>query len=108
MPLRRASLRDVDVISSIYAASFWDEEFIGDLMHPYRHQYPQDYADLWRRRVLESYWDYGHKMMVFYLDGNEESGDDGGNRKACEVGSVVGVADWHRMGTGWEKLWGVW
>ena len=74
MPIRCANLSDVHIISSIYAASFWDEEVVGGLMHPYRHEYPQDYADFWKRRVLENYWDYRHKFMVFYLDGNEESG----------------------------------
>ena len=109
MPLRLASLGDLPIISSIYAASFWDEEFVGGIMHPHRHEYPQDYADFWKRRVWENYWDYGHKLMVFYLDGGKkESGVNSENGKVDEAGLVVGIADWHRMGTGWEKVWGVW
>lgn len=109
MPLRLARLDDLPVISSIYAASFWDEEVVGGIMHPHRHEYPQDYADFWKRRVWDNYWDYGHKLMVFFLDGGEtESGVNGETGKVDEAGLVVGIADWHRMGTGWEKVWGVW
>ena len=97
MPLRLAGVNDLAAISAICAASFWDEEVVGGTMHPYRHEYPQDYADFWRRRVWEKYWDYGHKMVVFYLDGE-------GDAKA---GEVVGVADWERRGVGWEQVWAV-
>lgn len=101
MPIRPATINDLPVISSIYADGFWDEEFIGHTINPHRQEHSQDYLDFWKRRVLESYWDYSHKLMVFYLDGEEDAGEEG------EKEVVVGAADWHRLGQGWEKVWAV-
>lgn len=41
MPLRRACAHDLPVIADIYAAAFYEEEFMGALMHPHRQDYPQ-------------------------------------------------------------------
>ncbi|MCJ1402732.1 hypothetical protein MMC11_005953 [Xylographa trunciseda] len=97
MPIRVARHSDLFTISSIFAAGFYDEEVVGDLMHPYRSQYPQDYLAYWRRKCWERWWDYSRVFMVsFEQDGN------GGK----EV--LTGVADWQRVGSGWERVWGLW
>lgn len=104
MTIRPAIFTDLPLISSIYAASFSDEEVVGGIMHPQRHLYPQDFVEFWRRRVWENYWDYSHKFVVFYLDGKGEHDEE----KEGTDDVLVGVADWQRMGRGWEGVWGAW
>jgi GNAT superfamily N-acetyltransferase len=101
MPLRLARHGDLPVISSIFAAAFYNEEVTGDWMHPYRHQYPLDYAGYWIRKMREKYWDYGNIFMVSYFvkDGEKPDGQQE------EV--VTGTAIWSRQGLGWERTWGI-
>jgi hypothetical protein len=99
MPLRPACADDLSAITATYAAAFYDEEFVGALMHPQRQAYPQDYHRYWEDNVTEWYWDYSHQLMVTYTI--EQTGED-----KREV--VTGVGDWIRHGQGWEGYWGVW
>ncbi|MCJ1286153.1 hypothetical protein MMC26_005498 [Xylographa opegraphella] len=97
MPIRVARLSDLFTISSIFAAGFYNEEVVGDLMHPYRAQHHQDYLAYWRRKCWVRWCDYSRVFAVsFEQDGNEGK----------EV--LTGVAEWQRVGLGWERVWGVW
>jgi hypothetical protein len=100
MPLRPARHSDLPAISAILAAGFWDEEVVGDIMHPHRRQHPHDYAEYWHRKVREMYWNWSHVAIVSYEMKEEEEG--GGQ---AEV--ITGVADWERKGKGWEGVWGL-
>ncbi|KAL9593954.1 MAG: hypothetical protein Q9219_007292 [cf. Caloplaca sp. 3 TL-2023] len=102
MPLRSAQHFDLPTIAGIYAAAFWDEEVMGQLMHPYRHKYPHDFLRFWLHRVSEWYWSYSHQILVSYDIINP--GDGGGEDEQ----RLTGVADWIRHGDGCEHVWGVW
>lgn len=93
MYLRLARCADLPIISEIYAVGFHDEE-VNRLLHPYRNRYPKDYLNYWRRRCRERYWNYGSVFLVSC----EKDGTTG-----SEV--VVGVAEWQRIGFGWDKFW---
>ena len=97
MPIRVARYSDLYTITSIFAAGFHDEEVVGDLMHPYRFQYPQDYLTYWSRKCRERWWDYSGVFIVSY----EQDGES-----TKEI--LTGVAEWQRVGLGSERVWGVW
>lgn len=99
MPLRIARYSDINVIARIYAAGFHDEEYNGELLHPYRLQYPDDYVEFWRRKFRERYWDYHRVYVVSFIE------ETGANGQKQEV--LTGVATWARTGLGWTKVWGL-
>ncbi|KAI4169313.1 MAG: hypothetical protein LQ343_005811 [Gyalolechia ehrenbergii] len=100
MPLRIASTRDLPSIAAIFAAAFWHERIIGEVMHPYRENFPNDFRRFWRHQVEEWYWNYSHQLVVAYTVRQNEMGQDE------EV--LTGVADWIRFGKDCERLWDVW
>ena len=100
MPLRRARIHDLGTISVMFADAFWSERVMGELMHPHRATYPEDYRRFWKRSVIEWYWDYSHQLVVIYV--TKPTGD------GKEKNILVGVADWERYGKGWERYWGLW
>jgi hypothetical protein len=93
MPIRRARYSDLPTISSILAASFYDEE-LHAYFFPQRQQYPDEYVRAWYQKVLKCWWDYSRVFVVSY----DEAG------RGAEV--ITGVAEWQRVGDGWEGLWG--
>lgn len=97
MVIRLARQSDLPSISKILAIGFHDEEVAGPILHPYRIQYPNDYLTFWRRRTFVSFWDYSRAFLVS-CENDEKTGKE----------LVVGVAEWTRVGLGWEKLWKLW
>lgn len=95
MPIRPATHADIPAIAAICAAAFHNDELYGDLMHPRRTQYPDDWYAFWLRRTRENYWDWKRKWWVA-VTSDPESGKD----------IVVGVAEWEGMGAV-EKEWGI-
>lgn len=90
MTLRAAEYEDLDVASGIFADAFWHESVFGELIHPKRAQYPQDYRRYWRQRVSEWYWDPRHQLVVSYVVKSAL------NSREEEI--LTGVADWMRLG----------
>ncbi|KAF3480395.1 uncharacterized protein GIQ15_05742 [Arthroderma uncinatum] len=128
MPIRLARYSDLDAISSTLAEGFHSEEVMGPILHPYRQEYPDDYLNYWRRQCLEKWWDYSYIFVVSYLeehfedpdkrdrdgdnpntqeDVEKETREDMTNRKPPQAKRevITGVAQWHRMGPGWEAIW---
>ncbi|KAH7064014.1 acyl-CoA N-acyltransferase [Paraphoma chrysanthemicola] len=88
--LRPARLTDLSSIAAVWAAAFFDDEIIGEIMHPHRNEHPDDVYWFLLRGIRERFWDWRHQFMVI-TDG----------------GKVVGAADWRRLGKGGEtrELW---
>ncbi|EEP76165.1 predicted protein [Uncinocarpus reesii 1704] len=97
MPIRVARYADLATIPSILATGFDDEEVVGNLLHPYRKQFPQDYLADWRRRCRERFWDYSRVYLVSYVE------EDATGKEI-----LTGVAEWQRRGLGWERICGLW
>ena len=85
--LRPARLSDLSAIATVWTAAFFDDEIIGELMHPHRDEYPDDVYWFLLRGIRERFWDWRHRFMVVTDDGK-----------------VVGAADWRRLGRGGEKM----
>jgi hypothetical protein len=88
--LRPATLSDLSSIAGVWAAAFFDDEIIGEIMHPHRNKYPDDVYWFLLRGIRERFWDWRHQFMV-----------------VTNGGKVVGAADWRRLGKGGAKreLW---
>lgn len=96
MPLRLATLSDLDPISKILAAGFYNEE-LNDHIFPYRTQHPDDYIFVWKQKVFQSWWKYNKVWIVNYEKApTEQSGE-----------IITGVAEWGREGKGSDQVWGV-
>ncbi|KAH6857450.1 acyl-CoA N-acyltransferase [Alternaria rosae] len=85
--LRPARFSDLSSIATVWAAAFFDDEIIGEMMHPHRHEYPDDVYWFLLRGVRERFWDWRHQFIVVTDDGK-----------------IVGAADWRRLGRGGEEM----
>jgi hypothetical protein len=83
MAIRKARRGDLRAIAEIQAAAFLNEELFGQLMHPRRHEYPEDFIKYFERRVW-GHWFDTHRTIIVSEDPTS--------------GKVVGVADWERQG----------
>lgn len=86
--LRQARLWDLGSIARVWHKAFFDDEIIGDIMHPNRRQYPEHVYWFLLRGVRERFWDWRHQFMVVVMKDSHDK----------EV--VIGAADWRRLGDG--------
>jgi hypothetical protein len=96
LQLRKACFSDLSSIAAVWTDAFFDDELIGDIMHPHRKQYPRDVYWFLLRGIRERFWNWRHQFMVVTIkDGNEER--------------IIGAADWRRLGNGGKarELWGL-
>lgn len=72
-------------MAEVLALSFADEELFGQLMHPHRKQYPDDFVTFFERKIRKHWYEYNRRFLV-----------------SCdaESGRVLGVALWERQGKG--------
>ncbi len=83
MAIRKARRDDIRAMADVLAAAFLNEELFGALMHPRRHEYPEDFIRFFERRIWAHWFDYQRSILV-----SEDP----------LSGKVVGVADWERQG----------
>ncbi|UPX16295.1 uncharacterized protein EKO05_0006704 [Ascochyta rabiei] len=86
--LREAQLSDLTSIARVWHTAFFNDEIIGDIMHPHRQQHPEDVYWFLLRGIRERFWNWRHRFIVVTTH----------NGKGAET--VVGAADWRRLGTG--------
>lgn len=108
MQLRLATREDIDAIAVVLAEAFREEE-LHAYIFPGRDRWPEDYVRCWRECVQERWWDYSKVWVVGIED--EVDGGQGDLKAECEdegekLSKIVGVAEWQRVGPGWERLWG--
>lgn len=84
--LRAAGILDLYAIATVWTAAFFDDEIIGEIMHPHRKDYPDDVYWFLLRGIRERFWDWRHQFIV-----------------VTDNGKVVGAADWRRLGKGGES-----
>lgn len=72
----------------MWQRAFFDDEIIGEIMHPHREKYPEDIYWFLLRGIRERFWDWRHRFFVVVTK------DDNG------VERVAGAADWRRLGNG--------
>lgn len=90
--LRLARYADLEAIARVWHAAFFDDQVIGQLMHPYRKDYPEDMYWFLLRGNREHYWDWKHQFVVVTVRTHDAQGE-----------RIVGAADWRRLGKGGEQ-----
>ncbi|KAL1849823.1 hypothetical protein Plec18167_008415 [Paecilomyces lecythidis] len=82
--IRRAKLKDSQLLGSILAASFIDDDVFGEYLFPHRHDHPDDYRLQFARMMRSSMYKRNHRVRVAV--------DSASSR-------VIGVASWEKQGT---------
>lgn len=85
--VRLATVSDIPAIARCWYHAFFDDVVIGQIMHPYRKEHPEDVYYFLLRGVREGYFDWSHQYIVATVDGE-----------------VIAAADWSRIGSGDEKM----
>ncbi|KHN97484.1 Acyl-CoA N-acyltransferase [Metarhizium album ARSEF 1941] len=83
MTIRQAKYSDLRAMAETAAAAFHHDELFGELMHPRRQEYPQDFINYFERRFLKKWGDPGCRFLV----GLDKTSD-----------KVIAVAQWERQG----------
>ncbi|KAF2014146.1 acyl-CoA N-acyltransferase [Aaosphaeria arxii CBS 175.79] len=86
--IRPARVSDHYAMASICSAAFFEEDLFGRIIHPKRHEYPDDVALFWLQFIREQWFDWRNKLYVAVSTGDEKSAGD----------EIVGVAVWQRQG----------
>lgn len=86
--LRPAQLSDLTSIARVWYRAFFDDEIIGEIMHPYRKEHPEDVYRFLLRGIRERFWDWRHQFWVVVAKDEHDK----------EM--IVGAADWRRLGQG--------
>ncbi|KAL1612385.1 hypothetical protein SLS60_000611 [Paraconiothyrium brasiliense] len=90
LQLRTAQLSDLPAMARVWHAAFFDDEIIGELMHPNRKEHPEDVYWFLLRGLRERFWDWRHQFVLVTVqeDGKEK---------------IAGAADWRRLGEGGRR-----
>lgn len=94
MSLRPARFSDLTELAELCCAAFFDEDLFGRVMHPHRHEYPNDPALFWHQFLLDHWFDWRNKAFVAITRDTK----DGAREK------IAGIAIWQRQGEGGRKL----
>lgn len=62
--LRPARWSDLPAVCQIAERAFFNDNMLGDLVHPYRREYPDDMSLYWTRRARVYFWDHRWKQVV--------------------------------------------
>lgn len=111
MPIRLARWADTGIMADVLAASFGPDRLF-EVMFPYKDQHWNDFVKHWRRNLRVSWWDYSKVLMVSY----EEVVPDEINAEQHHLLTtrnghheiITGVAEWGRVGLGWQHVWNIW
>ncbi|KAF4455586.1 hypothetical protein F53441_2110 [Fusarium austroafricanum] len=90
--LRSAKYSELPEIARLMSKAFWEDNLFGELIHPYREKYPDDFDLYWLRRARVNFWDWRWTWLVAVSK----------DEKGKEV--IAGIAQWARLGDGGKKL----
>lgn len=85
MPIRHATPLDQPAMVAICTAAFFDESLFGPVIHPYRHQYPEDVKIFWHEWLCEEWKNPRNVILVATTIEDEKE-------------KVVGLIVWQRQG----------
>lgn len=97
-------------MAEVAAKAFDQNDLSGRYMHPYRHQFPNDFVTFWRQEIRAHFFQPAVCLLVTTStapakaetseDGDGDSGRGGGGEDGGDMkeGCVVGLALWKRQG----------
>ncbi|KAK5267787.1 hypothetical protein LTR99_009757 [Exophiala xenobiotica] len=120
MSVRPATKADIPIVAAVLAASFGPDPLF-QVMFPYQSQYPQAYVQALEEYLWCCWYDYSKCLFVSYYESpTEDQQLEGGPgeeqqlllRKMTPLVKrnqiLTGVAEFERVGKGWEHVYGVW
>lgn len=93
MPLRPARYSDLTTLATLCSASFFDEDLFGQVMHPRRHEFPDDPALYWHQHIQNLWFDWRNQPFAA-VTRDEKDGQE----------KIVGLAVWQRQGEGGKNM----
>lgn len=100
-------------MARVLAASFGPDQLFRT-MFPHQDSFPEDLVTTFRRKLRESWWDYSKVLMVSYEPASLDVTDPGDEKHGLittrhnQKEIITGVAEWQRVGLGWERVWNLW
>lgn len=90
--VREARFHEIPQIARLNSLAFWDDELIGERMHPSREEYPNDFDLHWLRMARPHYFDPRWRFIVAVV--KDETGKE----------VIAGCGQWSRMGEGGKGM----
>lgn len=84
---RLAQWGDTAVMAEVIAKAFDQNDLCGRYMHPYRHEFPDDFVTFWRRDIRDHLLEPNSYFLVITVD-----------EVNTGTSKVVGAAKWKRQG----------
>jgi len=103
-------------MATILAASFAPDRLF-QVIFPRQQQYPEAFIQACRESLWLSWYDYKKVLMVSYEASDKGQQQESGERDAPPSKGIsnvkgkevlTGIAEWERVGKGWENVYGVW
>ncbi|RMZ88722.1 hypothetical protein DV736_g4055, partial [Chaetothyriales sp. CBS 134916] len=114
MPVRAATRRDIPIMAQVVAASFGPDPLF-QVIFPHQHEYWSDFERAIRDNLWLAWYDYRKVLMVSYSDSDDDHGDAANDEETALLRPptstrerITGVAEWERIGRGWEWVHGAW
>lgn len=90
--IRDAYYSDLPEVAPMLSKAYWDNNLMGEILHPNRHKYPGDFDLYWLRQLRLFFWDWRSKFLVAV--GKDADGKD----------VIAGYAHWMRKGDGGKEM----
>ncbi|KAG9948813.1 hypothetical protein KCU85_g4817, partial [Aureobasidium melanogenum] len=90
MPVRPATWADLKMAAHIAALAFWEDEFLGEVLHPHRAKHPKSFEHSFLNDLYENYFDPRTRILVSYPSDQPDR--------------ITGMAVWSRMGDGGKHM----
>jgi GNAT superfamily N-acetyltransferase len=119
MPIRPATRADIPQAAKILAAAFGPDPLF-KVIFPHQKQHPDAFVRAMEEHLWLAWWDWSKILMVSYrIQGEGEEGEeietrnDGASKDGTMVSTgriegrcdiLTGIAEWERIGTGWQSL----
>ena len=87
MLIRLAEQSDLEPAAKVCARAFFDTELFGEVIHPYRHEYPDDMYLYWLKNFRRSLGRKDHHVLVVTMPDESNAPEQ----------KIIGVATWMRM-----------
>ena len=95
MHIRAAKPSDEPALVRICTRAFFDEDLFGRVIHPHRHEFPDDVSVFWREQ-LRADWSEPRNRIIVAVAPPQPSGAADTTVSADE--QIVGLAIWQRQG----------
>lgn len=90
--IREARYHEIRQIARLNSLAFWDDDLIGERMHPHRDKYPNDFDLHWIRLARVNYFDPKWRFIVAIC------------KDAAGKEVIAGCGQWSRMGDGGRRM----